>query len=709
LSISPRKFKIMKQIFLFLTVGAALVSKAQNVGIGTITPGYPLTVTAANSTTVISATNNDAGNSAAIYGMTSSGASGTTTSGATGLLGEATATNGGYFSAGIRGISRSTTGYGAGVVGFHAGTGYGVYGESAAGTGIVGSATSGSGGTFYSSTGSAVNGVTYGSVPVFQATNSNANNTAVIYAGGSATVNGNSTSGASAVVGELTATSGGYFSAGLRGINRSTTGNGAGVIGYHAGTGYGVYGESAAGTGVVGSTTSGSGGTFYSSTGSAVNGVTYGSVPVFQATNSNAINPAVIYAVGNATNSGSTANGASAVVGELTATSGGSYSAGLRGINRSTTGNGMGVVGYEAGTGTGVYGETPAGYGVYGFSPAGSGGSFVSSTGTGILSNSTSGIAVSAANTGTLSTIYALNNNTGNANGTIYAGSSSTVVSGAAANGGTAVVGEMTAGSGGYFSAGVRGINRSTTGSGMGVVGYQAGTGIGVYGETASAGMGVSGYSPNGQGGNFGANSGTALVASSVGGIGGNFSSTSGSTVLLANSLSSGDIAVFQANSGNVARIDHAGKGFFNGGTQTGGADVAEAFAVEGNRNDYEPGDVLVVSTISDRTVAKSISPYSTLVVGVYATKPGVLLTERMEAETQTDLVPMGVVGVIPTKVCSENGSIHRGDMLVTSSIPGHAMKATQAQIQFGSVIGKALEDFTTPGNGLIKVLVNVK
>ena len=38
-----------------------------------------------------------------------------------------------------------------------------------------------------------------------------------------------------------------------------------------------------------------------------------------------------------------------------------------------------------------------------------------------------------------------------------------------------------------------------------------------------------------------------------------------------------GNLAEF----GSVARIDKTGKGFFNGGTQTGGADVAEAF-VEG-------------------------------------------------------------------------------------------------------------------------------
>ena len=178
--------------------------------------------------------------------------------------------------------------------------------------------------------------------------------------------------------------------------------------------------------------------------------------------------------------------------------------------------------------------------------------------------------------------------------------------------------------------------------------------------------------------------------------------------VLTANHTgSSGSIAVFQSAGANVARIDKTGKGYFNGGTQSSGADIAEAFDVEGPMAGYEPGDVLVISTRSDRTVALSNAPSSTLVVGVYATKPGVLLTERTTEQGTDGLVPMGVVGVIPTKVCAENGPIARGDLLVTSSMPGRAMKAGDDP-KVGTVIGKALENFDGD-TGIIKVLVNVK
>lgn len=69
----------------------------------------------------------------------------------------------------------------------------------------------------------------------------------------------------------------------------------------------------------------------------------------------------------------------------------------------------------------------------------------------------------------------------------------------------------------------------------------------------------------------------------------------------------------------------------------------------------------------------------------------------------------MGVIGVIPTKVCLEGGKIKRGDLLVTSSKPGTAMKANPKKVRIGQVIGKALQDYNQSGSGKIQVLVNIK
>jgi hypothetical protein len=230
--------------------------------------------------------------------------------------------------------------------------------------------------------------------------------------------------------------------------------------------------------------------------------------------------------------------------------------------------------------------------------------------------------------------------------------------------------------------------------------------GAAVYAHTNGDGHAVFGKSVKGIPGSFkienGTNNNPSLYASTTG---------TGPGLMLENFHAGvvNSIATFRKNGNNMARIDGAGKGFFNGGTQVGGADMAEMFDVEDAIENYEAGDVLVISIEKDRSVIKSSQPYSTLVAGVYATKPGVLMTEEDIEADLSGKVPMGVLGVIPTKVCLEGGEIKRGDLLVTSSIPGVAMKADMDKVKPGQVIGKALENFNHSSTGKIKVLVNVK
>ncbi len=188
-----------------------------------------------------------------------------------------------------------------------------------------------------------------------------------------------------------------------------------------------------------------------------------------------------------------------------------------------------------------------------------------------------------------------------------------------------------------------------------------------------------------------------------------------GAALLTDQQGSSGDIALFRTDAVNQARIDRNGRGFFNGGTQNNGADVAEAFEVDGRVTDYRPGDVLVISTRGNRRVSLSDEAYSSRVIGVYATKPGVLLTERGIDDSLADMIPVGVLGVVPTRVSAENGAIRRGDILVSAATPGHAMRTDPVEVKgiklypSGAIVGKALENFAGPGTGVIKVLVNVK
>jgi len=170
------------------------------------------------------------------------------------------------------------------------------------------------------------------------------------------------------------------------------------------------------------------------------------------------------------------------------------------------------------------------------------------------------------------------------------------------------------------------------------------------------------------------------------------------------------NILVGQSNGANEFRVDNTGKGFFDGGTQTGGADFAESVAVRGRRSQYQPGDVLEIDPQTDRHLALSHHAYSTLVAGIYSTKPGVLATPRAmdDPEIATSEVPLAVVGIVPCKVTAENGAIVRGDLLVTSSRAGYAMKGTDRQRMLGAVVGKALESLPD-GTGVIQVLVTLQ
>ena len=163
----------------------------------------------------------------------------------------------------------------------------------------------------------------------------------------------------------------------------------------------------------------------------------------------------------------------------------------------------------------------------------------------------------------------------------------------------------------------------------------------------------------------------------------------------------SGDTTVF--------RVDGTGRVFADGGFQPSGADFAESMAVTGDRAKYEAGDLLVIDPTANRRVALAQQPYSTLVAGIYSTKPGLVgTTRKVDESAPQNEIPLAVVGIVPCKVTTENGAIRVGDLLVTSSTSGHAMKGTDRSKMLGAVVGKALEPLEE-GKGVIQVLVTLQ
>jgi hypothetical protein len=157
-------------------------------------------------------------------------------------------------------------------------------------------------------------------------------------------------------------------------------------------------------------------------------------------------------------------------------------------------------------------------------------------------------------------------------------------------------------------------------------------------------------------------------------------------------------------------RVDTKGVTYSNGGYQSSGADFAESVAVRGNRSKYEPGDLLAIDPGGTRRLALAQTPYSTLVAGIYSTKPGMLATPHDidDPRPTTTEVPLAVMGIVPCKATAQNGPIRVGDLLVTSSRPGYAMRGTDRRKMLGAVVGKALEPLAN-GTGVIQVLVTLQ
>ena len=85
--------------------------------------------------------------------------------------------------------------------------------------------------------------------------------------------------------------------------------------------------------------------------------------------------------------------------------------------------------------------------------------------------------------------------------------------------------------------------------------------------------------------------------------------------------------------------------------------------------------------------------------------------TELYYGVPERNVVPVGMMGIVPTKCITENGTISPGDLMVSSSTAGHAMKAPGSPA-IGTIIGKAYETLTDTGGGddtdVINVLVHL-
>ncbi|MEY8758353.1 beta strand repeat-containing protein [Chryseobacterium tongliaoense] len=718
-----------------LSVPYAMYAKTAGGGGGSF--AIPYTNTVNNAGTLFTLTNDGDGTSV-------EGVNNTTTSNIASVRGIVSNASPGGFSAGVRGINNGTGGLGVGVWGSQAGSGWGVYGVTPNGLGVYGNSSANGYGVYANSnTGTGLNATSNNGIPATIAifNNANNNNALNVNSVGNGTVVNVSTSGNGA--GVRSSTGAGFA---LQGITSTQTS--AGLVGDNTGGGEAVVGRNT--SDIAGAVVGRNDGGGYGVRGFVATDVTGTAIGVLgqiglnnskgragRFENFNATNDKNTFEVetngngnipdntqGNASSFlvNNTNSVAAAVRGEVKTIFGNFGAAGIFGISSGTggfaglfhasnvSGNGPALVAITDGNGNAITANASkdgnaveanidgAGNALYAWVPSfatGRAGRF------NIFNES---------NTSDVITVTTIGNGiAGNFKVDKVTGTSAAVrgeVNSQFANFGTAGIYGISSGTGGYA-----GLFHSSNPSGNGpaLIAIADGNGNGITANASNGGDGVEATADGTGNAIFGwvPNFGNGRAARFV-----NFNTANTNPVLTVEGHSNGSLALFKSGnpgSVNVARINSAGRGFFNGGTQASGADVAEAFDVEGNISHYETGDILVISTSSDRTVEKSSKPYSTLVAGVYATKPGVLLTEEHIDTDISDKVPMGVIGVVPTKVCLEGGKVKRGDLLVTSSKPGVAMKANLKKVKVGQVIGKALQDYNQNETGKIKVLVSIK
>jgi len=140
-------------------------------------------------------------------------------------------------------------------------------------------------------------------------------------------------------------------------------------------------------------------------------------------------------------------------------------------------------------------------------------------------------------------------------------------------------------------------------------------------------------------------------------------------------------------------RIDSAGYVHMPAGH---GADIAENYQISGI---VLRGSLMSVDNANAKTAVASSLTQSNL-LGVISTKPGAVMDiddgfnigYATKPTYINEKAPIALVGLVPTLVTSQNGSVNIGDAIGISNIPGFGGKMITA----GNIVGKALEKLDT-------------
>jgi hypothetical protein len=139
----------------------------------------------------------------------------------------------------------------------------------------------------------------------------------------------------------------------------------------------------------------------------------------------------------------------------------------------------------------------------------------------------------------------------------------------------------------------------------------------------------------------------------------------------------------------------------------TGGSDIAEPFNL--STKDIPKGAVVVIDEDVPGQLKLSGRPYDTRVAGIISgangINPGLSLHQQGALEGGENVALSGRVYALAD---ASLGAINPGDLLTTSSTPGHCMKVTDHAKAQGAIIGKAMSSLEK-GKGMVLVLVSLQ
>ena len=150
-----------------------------------------------------------------------------------------------------------------------------------------------------------------------------------------------------------------------------------------------------------------------------------------------------------------------------------------------------------------------------------------------------------------------------------------------------------------------------------------------------------------------------------------------------------------QANSvGNIGNASNYFNTVFAKATSAQYADLAEKYLAD---QDYPPGTVVIFDGIAE--VTQSTVDHDSRVAGIVSTNPSYVMNATLEGIAIT----VALTGRVP---CRVQGPVTKGQILVSSTVPGTAMAIDTSKFQPGVVIGKSLETITDNNIQIIEVAV---